>query len=112
MAVRMPGQDAAALQMGLGVLRPYGDRRGLAAAEAHRPIAEPEPWGRAAARVRRAMKLRFAWIPWWSLASAVLLIAAFAIAVSASRGVEAVIIGAFAVPTLVLLCFWLLRCRG
>jgi hypothetical protein len=54
----------------------------------------------------RTVKSRIRFVPWWPLATAVLLITALSIAVSSGRTIEAVIIGVFVVPTLAFLGLW------
>jgi hypothetical protein len=51
-------------------------------------------------------------IPWWSVATVVVLSIALTLAVLGGRTVEAVIVGAILVPTLALLGVWLTSIAG
>jgi choline-glycine betaine transporter len=53
------------------------------------------------------VRSRIPFVPWWPLATAILLITALSIAVSSGRTIEAVIVGVLAVPTLAFLGLWL-----
>jgi hypothetical protein len=69
--------------------------------------------GSAANLSAEQVKYRPPFVPWWPLATAVLLVTAFAIALGAGRTIDAVIVGVLLVPTLALLGLWLLaRKRG
>jgi hypothetical protein len=50
-------------------------------------------------------------IPWWRLASAVLLTAAFAISVTAGRVIESIIIAILLLPTFAFLVLWIVAWR-
>jgi hypothetical protein len=50
-------------------------------------------------------------IPWWRLATAALLTAALAIAASAGRVIESIIIAILLVPTLAFLVLWIVAWR-
>jgi hypothetical protein len=54
---------------------------------------------------------RLAWIPWWRIATALLLAAALAISAAAGRVIEAIIIGVLLLPSLVLVGLWFIAWR-